>query len=68
MPIRDLARCTADVLVALPRFLTAPLYRHGHLRWGATDAEAASAMPGDEMVTEASFTATRAITIAATSR
>ena len=65
MPVRELARCTADVLVALPRFLTAPLYRHWHLRWGATDAEVAAAMSGDELVPEASFTATRAITIAA---
>jgi hypothetical protein len=65
MPVGELARCTADVLVALPRFLTAPLYRHWHLRWGATNAEVASAMPGDEIVPAASFTATRAITIAA---
>jgi hypothetical protein len=65
MPVRDLARMTAEVLVASPRFLTAPLYRHWHLRWGATDAEVASAMPGDELVPEPSFTATRAITIAA---
>jgi hypothetical protein len=65
MPIGDLARGTADVLVALPRFLTAPPYRHWHLRWGATDAEVAAAMPGDEIVPDASFTATRAITIAA---
>ena len=56
---------TAEVLVASPRFLTAPLYRHWHLRWGATDAEVALAMPGDEIVPEPSFTATRAITIAA---
>jgi hypothetical protein len=65
MPVRDLAQCTADVLVALPRFLTTPLYRHWHLRWGATNAEVAAAMPGDEIVPAASFTATRAITIAA---
>jgi hypothetical protein len=65
MPLRDLARMTAEVLVASPRFLTAPLYRRWHLRWGATDAEVVSAMPGDEIVPEPSFTATRAITIAA---
>ena len=65
MPVRELARMTAEVLVASPRFLTAPLYRHWHLRWGATDAEVVSAMPGDEIVPDASFTATRAITIAA---
>ena len=65
MPVRELARMTAEVLVASPRFLTAPLYRRWHLRWGATDAEVVSAMPGDEIVPDASFTATRAITIAA---
>jgi hypothetical protein len=65
MPVRERARMTAEVLVASPRFLTAPLYRHWHLRWGATNAEVALAMPGDAMVPDASFTATRAITIAA---
>jgi hypothetical protein len=65
MPARDPLHRTADVLVALPRFLTAPLYRHWHLRWGATDAEVAAAMPGDELVPEPSFNATRAITIQA---
>jgi hypothetical protein len=62
---RAVARSAADVLVASPRFLAAPLYRHRHLRWGATDAEVASAMPGDELVPQPSFGATRAITIAA---
>jgi hypothetical protein len=65
MNVQDAARSAADVLVASPRFLTAPLYRHWHLRWGATDAEVASAMPGDATVPEPSFNATRAITIAA---
>jgi hypothetical protein len=65
MSARTLARSAADVLVASPRLLTAPLCRHWHLRWGATDAEVVSAMPGDELVPQASFTATRAITIAA---
>jgi hypothetical protein len=62
---REVARSAADVLVACPRFVTAPLYRRRHLRWGATDAEVASAMPGDELVPHPSFTATRAITISA---
>jgi hypothetical protein len=65
MNVQDAARSTADVLVASPRFLTAPLYRHWHLQWGATNAEVASEMPGDELVPEPSFNATRAITIAA---
>jgi len=36
-----------------------------HLRWGATDAEVAMAMPGDELIPDAK-SATRAITIDAT--
>src|SRR4029453_8233242 len=63
MTVRDVARSGADVLVASPRFLTAPLYRRRHLRWGATDAEVVSTMPGDEIVPDSSFTATRALTI-----
>jgi hypothetical protein len=53
----------ADVIVSLPLFTTAPLWRHWHTRWGATDAEVASAMPGDELVPDSQFTATRALTI-----
>ena len=34
------------VLADLPRFLTAPLYRRRHLRWGATPEEVASSLPG----------------------
>ena len=52
-----------DVIVASPRFVTAPLVRSRHLRWGATDAEVEGAMPGDDTVAQASFSATRAITI-----
>ena len=63
MTARDVARSAADVLAASPRFLSAPLYRHWHLRWGATDAEVASTMPGDEIVPDPSFNATRALTI-----
>jgi hypothetical protein len=61
----DPVRAVGDVLVAWPRFLTAPLCRHWHLRWGATDAEVAAAMPGDELIPTPSFSATRAITVAA---
>ncbi len=56
-------RQVAAVVVALPLFVTAPLWRHWHLRWGATPAEVAAAMPGDELVPVSHFTATRAITI-----
>jgi hypothetical protein len=65
MTARDVARSAADVLVASPRFLTTPLYRRWHLRWGATGAEVASRMPGDEIVPDPSFDATRALTIQA---
>jgi hypothetical protein len=61
----EVARSAAEVLMAWPRFVTAPVYRRWHLRWGATDAEVASAMPGDELVPHPSFAATRAITVAA---
>ena len=52
-----------DVIVASPRFVTAPLVRARHLRWGATNAEVEAVMPGDDIVPRASFSATRAITI-----
>jgi hypothetical protein len=64
MRTREVATSAADVLIGWPRFVTAPLYRRWHLRWGATDAEVAAAMPGDELVLHASFAATRAITVA----
>jgi hypothetical protein len=51
------------VLGDLPLFLTAPVYRSWHLRWGATDDEVRAAMPGDDVVPIASFNTTRAITI-----
>jgi len=52
-----------DVAHDLPAFLTAPLYRRWHLRWGATPAAVASSLPGDEFLPHAQFRATRAITI-----
>jgi hypothetical protein len=52
-----------DALGGLPLFATAPLYRHWHLQWGATDQEACGPMPGDDLVPKASLNATRAITI-----
>jgi hypothetical protein len=52
-----------DLLGGLPLFATAPLYRHWHLRWGATDEEVLASMPGDAIVPRASLNATRAITI-----
>lgn len=52
-----------SVLQDLPVFLTSPLFRPWHLRWGATDAEVASPMPGDELLPDAQYRTTRAITI-----
>ena len=60
---RHVLRGLGEVAVASPLFLFAPVYRRRHLRWGATDAEVAGAMPGDELVPEPSFNATRAVTI-----
>ena len=54
-----------DVLFDLPVFLTSPLYRRWHLRWGATAGEVLATMPGDAVLPEAQFRATRAITIEA---
>jgi len=62
----DVARQVRDVIADLPRFLTAPLLRRWHLRWGATPTEVAAAMPGDALVPHARYRATRAITITAT--
>jgi hypothetical protein len=61
---RELASEVRDVVVALPLFLTAPLFRHWHRRWGATDAEVASPMPGDELVPGCQYVCTRALSIA----
>jgi hypothetical protein len=48
-------RGLVDVAVAAPLFAFAPLYRPWHLRWDATDAEVAAAMPGDALVSEPSL-------------
>jgi hypothetical protein len=54
-----------DTLSAVPLWVATPLVRPWHMRWGATDAEVAAPMPGDEIVDRAQFNATRAITIEA---
>jgi len=38
-------------------------YHAWHTRWGATDAELARAMPGDDVIEQPSFNATRAVTV-----
>jgi hypothetical protein len=52
-----------SVVADVPLFVTAPLYRRWHLRWGSTSDEVASAMPGDARFPAAQFVSTRAITI-----
>jgi hypothetical protein len=63
MPKRRIGPAILDALSGLPLFATAPLCRRWHLRWGATDDEVHGSMPGDEIVPNPSFDATRAITI-----
>jgi hypothetical protein len=65
LPMSQRVRQVGEVVVALPWFVFAPLYRRRHLRWGATDEEVGSRMRGDELLSVSHFTATRAITIAA---
>jgi hypothetical protein len=60
---RELFDQFADVLYDLPAFLTAPLYRRWHLRWGASPDEIAEALPGDDFLPYAQYRSTRAITI-----
>ena len=60
---RSLPHAALDALSGVPLFLRTPFHRRQHLRWGATGAEVAGHMPGDELVPKASFDATRAITI-----
>jgi hypothetical protein len=59
----------ADVLVGgsqvLAVTLTAPMRRGRYNRWGATEAEVAGRMPGDELVAHPQLGYTRAITIEA---
>jgi hypothetical protein len=65
---RPWAREAVDVAGAVPLFVTAPLIRPWHTRWGATDAEVGAAMPGDDLVLGCQYRTTRAITITAEPR
>jgi hypothetical protein len=60
---REVAVELRAVMADLPRFVTAPLYRHRHLSWGATSVEQRARMPGDDLVPRAQYRTTRAITI-----
>jgi hypothetical protein len=45
--------------------ITAPAARHWYNRWRATPAEAAGAMPGDDLIPHPKMTSTRAVSIGA---
>lgn len=59
----DLGRQVRAVIADLPWFFITPFLRHWHLTWGATPAEVAAAMPGDDLLPRAQYRCTRAITI-----
>ena len=62
----ELAREVRDVVLDLPRFLTAPLLRPWHRTWGATKGEALDlTRPGDDLLPSAQYRCTRAVTVAA---
>ena len=60
LPQGALALRAASIEVA-----TYPFWRTWCLRWGATDDEAARAMPGDDLLANPDFLITRAVTVAA---
>jgi hypothetical protein len=62
---RQLLGMVAAVVADVPRFVSSPLVRRRHLRWGASDEEVAAFMPGDELVPEAQYVATRAVDVQA---
>ena len=63
--VTDVRRVVVASGVALGAAALAARYRSWHLRWGATEAEARGPMPGDGLLDEAAFVATRAVSIAA---
>ena len=60
-------RAAADVVLGGAQvavvLLVSPLLRRRYNRWGATDAEAAAALPGDDLVAEPRLGYTRAVTV-----
>jgi len=62
-----MSKCSTITSVALGLAAAFALYRFvirpWHLRWGATDEEAARSMPGDDLVPKPDIAFTRAITI-----
>lgn len=62
-PPRHLHTQLGHVLADLPIFLTSPLFRRWHLRWGATSSELAASMAGDDLLARPRYRSTRAIEI-----
>ena len=60
---RGLTAMVWAVAADVPRFLVAPFHRRRHLRWGATAAEVAAGMPGDDRIPGAQYVATRALAV-----
>lgn len=64
---RSWGKTVSDVVVGAPTMVAAvlasPLLRRRFNRWGVTDDELTSQMPGDELVTQPQLGYTRAITI-----
>ncbi len=58
-------RTLAVLTVAAGGVVLAARYRSWHLTWGASDDEVSGPMPGDDLLAEAGFVATRAISIPA---
>ncbi|NMO50679.1 hypothetical protein HH310_05650 [Actinoplanes sp. TBRC 11911] len=50
-------------VVDLPWYVVTPLLRTWHLTWGATPQEATAAMAGDDLLPQAQYRTTRAVTI-----
>jgi hypothetical protein len=61
--VRQFTRELRDVAVAVPLAVSAPLVRHWHTRWGATDDEVAAQMPGDSLIPGCQVCWTRAVSI-----
>lgn len=51
------------ILVGTAAYIYAALLRPWHLRWGATDAEVAAVLPGDDLLLAPAAVTTRAVTI-----
>jgi hypothetical protein len=60
---RRTAPATSALIAATAVAATLGLARSRYLRWGATDEETARDLPGDEFLSVANVTATRAITV-----